>query len=385
MGRWEDYKPAMAMIGLQFTYAAVALSTRSVLLQGMSPRVFVVYRQAIATLVLAPIAYFSQRKKSGTALGMRSFSLIFTASLIGVTLNQNIYFEGLYLTSSSIASAMGNLLPAITFLLAALIGLEKVDIRSLSTLAKIVGTVICVSGAFCIAFMKGPKLLNTEFTPEQQDQNSIILYYFNSLVTIGSPNNWMLGCFLLLGSCFCWSFWLILQVPMSASYPNHLCLSAWMCFFATLQSAVVTYFLEPNPNSWRLHSSFELLCALYSGVIGSAFSFFVQAWCISLRGPLFSAMFNPLCTVIVTILACLILHEELYTGSLAGAIAVVAGLYIVLWGKAKDFKKIQTTTDSNNNDDDSKKVVKIVIPKSFDEEIVCKIDLHEPLLQSEHN
>ncbi|KAI3849309.1 hypothetical protein MKX03_021032, partial [Papaver bracteatum] len=69
---------------------------------------------------------------------------------------------------------------------------------------------------------------------------------------------------------------------------------------------------------------------------------------------------------------------------LAGAIAVVAGLYIVLWGKAKDFKKMQTA-DSSNNDDDLKKVVKIVIPKSFDEEIVCKIDLHEPLLQSEHN
>ncbi|KAI3982206.1 hypothetical protein MKX01_019112 [Papaver californicum] len=216
-----------------------------------------------------------------------------------LALNQNIYFEGL---------------------------LEKVDIRSLSTLAKIVGTVICVSGAFCIAFMKGPKLLNTEFSPQQQDQNSVILHYFNSSVTVGSPNNWMLGCFLLLGSCVCWSVWLILQVPMSASYPNHLCLSAWMCFFATLQSAVVTYFLEPNPNSWHLNSSFELLCALYSGVIGSAFSFFVQAWCVSLRGPLFSA-----CSILYVLL------------SLEGAFAVVTGLYIVLWGKAKQFLEAITS------------------------------------------
>ncbi|KAI3929738.1 hypothetical protein MKX01_025906 [Papaver californicum] len=366
MGRWKDYKPAMAMIGLQFTYAAVTLSSRTVLSQGMSPRVFVVYRQAILLLFLLLLLIFLRGKKSGTALGMRSFCLIFTASLIGVTLNQNIYFEGLYLTSSSIASAMGNLLPAITFLLAALIGLEKVDIRSLSTLAKIVGTVICVSGAFCIAFMNGSK-------------NSIIWHYFNSSVAVGSPSNWMLGCFFLLGSC----------VPMTASYPNHLSLSAWMCFFVTLQSAVVTYFLEPNPNSWSLNSSFELICALYSVcsafsffnsyfiyivfqyVIGSAFSFFVQAWCISLRGPLFSAIFNPLCTVIVTIMACLFLHEELYTGSLAGAFAVVAGLYIILWGKAKDFKKNETTTGPTNNaaadvdDDDSKKIRKIVIQETF--------------------
>ncbi|OVA06907.1 Drug/metabolite transporter [Macleaya cordata] len=391
MGWWEDNKPVMAMLGLQFSYAAVALTTRSALLQGMSPRVFVVYRQAIATLVLAPIAYFSQLggNKSRSSLGMRSFSLIFVASLIGyVTINQNIYFEGLYLASSSIASAMGNLVPAITFLIAALVGFEKVNIRSLSTVAKILGTIVCVSGAVCMAFAKGPKLLNTT---EFSQQNSLILHYYSAAAGVGvgvgvgggddQNTTWMMGCLLLFGSCCCWSFWLILQVPMSASCPDHLCLSTWMCFFATIQSAILTFFLEPDPNAWRLHSSFELLCALYSGVVGSALSFFVQAWCISLRGPLFSAMFNPLCTVIVTILACLILHEELYTGSLVGAFAVVAGLYVVLWGKAKDLEKIierdhiSTTTPT----DDSKKVVNILIQDSTDQEI-CKIDLEEPLL-----
>ncbi|KAA8522807.1 hypothetical protein F0562_009230 [Nyssa sinensis] len=100
MGCLDDYKPAMAMLGLQFTYAGVGLSTRAALLQGMSPRVFVVYRQAIATLVIAPIAYFTS-----------------------VTINQNIYFEGVYLASSSMGSAMGNLAPAVTFVLASIIGL----------------------------------------------------------------------------------------------------------------------------------------------------------------------------------------------------------------------------------------------------------------------
>lgn len=42
--------------------------------------------------------------------------------LCSVTINQNIYFEGLYLASSSIASAMGNLLPAITFIMAYIVG-----------------------------------------------------------------------------------------------------------------------------------------------------------------------------------------------------------------------------------------------------------------------
>uniref|UniRef100_A0A2N9EMA0 WAT1-related protein n=1 Tax=Fagus sylvatica TaxID=28930 RepID=A0A2N9EMA0_FAGSY len=119
-----DYKPAMAMVGLQFIYAGLALFTRAALLQGMSPRVFVVYRQAIATLVMAPIACFTRRRNSGRiSLGLRSFSLIFVTSLIGVTANQNAYFEGLYLASSTAASAMTNLIPAITFVIATILGL----------------------------------------------------------------------------------------------------------------------------------------------------------------------------------------------------------------------------------------------------------------------
>lgn len=50
------------------------------------------------------------------------------------------------------------------------------------------------------------------------------------------------------------------------------------------------------------------------GVIGSGVAFFLQAWCISLKGPLFAAMFYPLCTVIVTILAPVFLDETIYTG-----------------------------------------------------------------------
>jgi hypothetical protein len=61
MGVFADYKPAMAMAGLQFIYAGLALFTRVALVQGMSPSIFVVYRQAVATLVMAPIACFTRR------------------------------------------------------------------------------------------------------------------------------------------------------------------------------------------------------------------------------------------------------------------------------------------------------------------------------------
>ncbi|KAL7193692.1 hypothetical protein ACSBR2_025330 [Camellia fascicularis] len=313
MGGLDDYMPALAMFGLQVGYALLTLSTTAALLQGMSPRIFVVYRQAIATLAIAPLAYFTRRKTSRSCLGLKSSSLIFLASLVGVTINQNVYFEGLYLASSSMGSAMGNLVPAITFVIASFIGLEKLNIRSMRSMAKILGTIFCVTGAVSMALLRGPKLLNLEFLPPK------------SLLGAGG-DDWLLGCLLLFGSSCCWSLWLILQ-----------------------------------------------------GIVGSAFSFFVQAWCISHRGPLFSAMFNPLCTVIVTIFATIFLHEELYVGSLIGGVGVILGLYVVLWGKAKDLQESKVERVSKLENDQTK-IVQILVDESEERMSSIKIGLEEPLL-----
>jgi hypothetical protein len=76
--------------------------------------------------------------------------------------------------------------------------MEKVNIQSLRTVAKIVGTLICVGGAVSITLLKGPKLLNAQKLPSKS--------------TLGSDDNWLLGCLILLASTVAWSIWLILQV-----------------------------------------------------------------------------------------------------------------------------------------------------------------------------
>ncbi|KAF5456915.1 hypothetical protein F2P56_026333 [Juglans regia] len=356
MGWLDDYKPAMAMVGLQFIYAGLALFTRVALVRGMSPRVYVVYRQAIATLVMAPIACFARRRNPGRiSLGLKSFSLIFVASLVGVTANQNFYFEGLYLASSTAASATINLIPAITFVMATTVGMEKINIRSLRSIAKIMGTIFCVIGSISMALLKGPKLFinMTELLPSK-----------SSMVTGGDHNyNWLLGCLSLFGSSCFWSFWVIMQVPISASVPDHIYSSTWMLFLAMLQAAMVTLVLEHEPEAWYLHSFVELGCCLFG------------AWCISQRGPLFSAMFFPLCTVMTTVLAYMFLHEELYTGSLLGAFAVIIGLYVVLWGKAEDLQDHQIikeeSTSKLQHDEASGKIISSTV-----------LDMEEPLLLS---
>ncbi|RIA04828.1 hypothetical protein BRARA_K00826 [Brassica rapa] len=360
MGNVEEYKPVMAMILLQLCYAGVTLSARVTLVKGTSPRVFILYRQVFATIFIFPFLYFSS--KTSKLMNLRLFFLFFVVS---ITMNQNLYCEGIYLASSSTGSAMCNIIPALAFLISYLAGYETVNIRNVRGLAKISGTVLCVVGAISMTLLRGPKILNSEST----------LPLENSLLgDLTDQNMWLIGCLCVFASTVCYSLWLTFQVPVSAYYPDHLSLSAWMCLFGTIQCAVVTFFFDKDPNAWIIHSYSELATCLYAGVVSSALAFTVQAWVISKRGPLFSAMFNPLCTVIVTILASLILKEEMFTGSLIGGICVIMGLYIVLWGKAEDVMINQEQRDITNNSE-----VKIQVEDSPNT-VNCNGDLKNPLL-----
>lgn len=60
-GGVEGYKPCVAMVATQCIFAAMTLWVKAAFSGGMSPVVFVVYRQAVAALVLAPIALISNR------------------------------------------------------------------------------------------------------------------------------------------------------------------------------------------------------------------------------------------------------------------------------------------------------------------------------------
>ncbi|KAF8657755.1 hypothetical protein HU200_059915 [Digitaria exilis] len=326
------------MVATQCMFAALTLWVKAAFNGGMSPMVFVAYRQAVAALVLVPIALVTNRSKlKEMRLGMKGFFLVFMAALFGATANQNLVYQGLQLGTSSLATTMTNLIPAITFVMAVAVGQERVNIKEVRSIAKVVGTGVCVGGAITIAFFKGPKLLNLSL--------SYMLIH-------SSINKWVTAALFLIVSSSCWSLWLILQAPICRSYMDPLTLSAWTCFLSTLQSVTIAVFLLPDRSAWKIHSLFELSVHLRRGVFGSGVVFYLQSWCISVRGPLYSAMFTPLCTVITTALSAIVLHEELHIGSLLGAVAIVAGLYVVLWGKAEDATKGTEPTDQRKDRSD---------------------------------
>ncbi|XP_030527155.1 protein WALLS ARE THIN 1-like [Rhodamnia argentea] len=324
----------LAMLALQFGYAGFHVVSRAALNMGISKIVFIVYRNVIAFLLLAPFAYFLE-KKERPAITLNFLVQFFLLALVGITANQGFYLLGLDNTSPTFASAIQNSVPAITFLMAALLRIEKVRLDRKDGIAKVLGTVFCVAGASVITLYKGP----TIYSP-QPPLHAAGPAWRPSLAALGDAagKNWTLGCVYLIGHCLSWSGWLVLQAPVLKKYPARLSVTSYTCFFGLLQFLVISAFIERNSSAWLVHTGAEVFSIFYAGVVASGIAFAVQIWCIDRGGPVFVAVYQPVQTLVVAIMASIALGEQFYLGGIIGAVLIIAGLYLVLWGKNEERK-----------------------------------------------
>ncbi|PNX84285.1 auxin-induced protein 5ng4-like, partial [Trifolium pratense] len=105
-------------------------------------------------------------------------------------------------TSTTFASATVNILPAITFIMAIIFRLETVNFRKIHSIAKVVGTVVTVSGAMVMTLYKGPAFqLIKGHSSDQHESGS----------TEPSDQNFVAGTIMLICSCGGWASFFILQ------------------------------------------------------------------------------------------------------------------------------------------------------------------------------
>lgn len=329
----ERVKLHIAMLALQFGYAGFHIVSRAALNMGISKIVFPIYRNIIALLLLGPAAYFLE-KKERPPITLSFLVQFFLLALCGITANQGFYLLGLYYTTPTFASAIQNSVPAITFIMAAILGLEQVHIRRLDGLAKILGTIACVGGATIITLYKGPPITKLWLGSFNSGSLNPEIYDVEPLNM--KSENWTLGCIYLLGNCLAWSGWIVIQAPVLKKYPARLSVTSFTCFFGIIQFLAIAAFFERDPSHWKMRSGGELFTILYAGIVASGIAFSVQIWCIDRGGPVFVAVYQPVQTIAVAIMASIILGEQFYLGGIIGAILIITGLYLVLWGKSEE-------------------------------------------------
>nr|XP_043619900.1 WAT1-related protein At1g09380 [Erigeron canadensis] len=326
----QDLLPTLIMVLVQFEFAGMNIFSKIAMDSGMNPYVHVAYRQTFAFIFLAPLAYFMERGIR-PPMTLPVLFQVFCCSIFGLTMNQITYFLGLKHSTPTIACALSNLLPAITFVLAVIFKQEHAKMRTLGGQAKVVGTVLGVGGAMLLSLYHGPVV------PIGESGIQLRAAANNATSNeVGGRGNNLIGPFLVIVSALTWAIWFIIQAKMGNKYPAPYSSTALMSGMATIQCIVFGLIMEPHLHEWSLYPGIRALASVYAGVACSGIGVCMMSWCIDRKGPLFVSVFSPLLLVIVAALSWAFLREKLYLGTVLGSVLIVMGLYGVLWGKTKE-------------------------------------------------
>ncbi|XWS47427.1 hypothetical protein CRYUN_Cryun14cG0151200 [Craigia yunnanensis] len=311
----EGMKPYAICIFCNICFAGYNIISKVSLDNGMSSYVLVVYGHVMGTLTTALLAVLFERKND-TKISMVILRVIFFLGILGAVLGRTLFYAGLKATSPAVAAALSNLIPSMTFILAVLCRMEPLNISKHSPQAKVGGTVVALAGATLMTLYKGRP-------PVKGGQGSPVRHFKSpAQLSIDGQSRERAS----------------LVIPRTVTvkkYPAPITLTSLTCLSGTILSAIMTAVLDHKASSWRFSWDMSLVAVLYSGIVVFGLTFYLHALVGRTKGAVFFTAFRPLGTVIATIMALLILGDVLFLGSVVGAIVIVVGLYLTLWGKRK--------------------------------------------------
>ncbi|EEF44917.1 WAT1-related protein At3g28050 [Ricinus communis] len=351
---YEDVLPFTTLVTMECVNVGLNTLYKAATLEGMNYHVFIVYAYAIAALVLLPAPFISSRSRMLPPL---SFSILCKIGLLGVigSSSQILGYTGINYSSPTLSSAISNLTPAFTFILAIIFRMERVSLRKRSSQAKVLGTIVSIAGAFVVTLYKGPLIFiaSSPFIALDQPPRS-------------SNPNWILGGIFLTAEYILVPLWYIVQTQIMKEYPAEMTVVFFYNLTVSFIAAVVALISEGPSSAWVVRPGIALASIVCSGLFGSCLNNTVHTWALHLKGPVFVAMFKPLSIAIAVAMGVMFLGDALHLGSLIGATIISIGFYTVMWGKAKE----EVIEDYGGSSLQSPSAQKVPLLQSYKDELV---------------
>ncbi|XP_019420616.1 PREDICTED: WAT1-related protein At4g19185-like [Lupinus angustifolius] len=308
----DTWKAHIAMVLVQLFYGSYHVITKVALNVGIYQLLFCVYRDIIALSILAPLAFFHERR---IQLPITKDLLIsfFLLGLIGIFGNQLLFIIGLSYTNPTYASTIQSALPVFTFLFAVMMCTERVNLHRYEGWVKVGGTLICVSGAIFMVLYHGPALIGyTESVPVTQSEISARGWFISGLENL-RLDHFHLGVICFIGNCICMAAYIAIMAPVLRKYPANISATAYSYFFGAVVMVIVSLFTVNELKEWILTPS-KVLAVLYSGIIASAVNYGLITWCNRILGPALVSLYMPLQHGFSSLLSQIFLGNPIYLG-----------------------------------------------------------------------
>lgn len=331
---WEVI-PFMTMFLIEGCTIALTITAKSAMGLGMSQFVFVAYSNALSSVLLLAYSLIYHRDSMKKIFNGKLITRFFLLGLIGITIAQNLAFTGLRDSSPIVVCAMGLLLPSFQFFLNLILRKTELKLKSKATRMKLVGVVVSSIGALTVALYLGPSMLPGPIIRPLMLHGTKLNFVF-----VATTQEWMFGTLLLACATFFIAIWSMIQVSTFKRFPDMMVIVTCYTIFGTLQTFFVDIIANGDLNAWKLQMDLELLIIVLTAIFGTLVRSRVQAWIMSLKGPMYVAMFKPAGIFWANFFGESFFGTLCY-GSVIGTIVVGVGYYTVLLGVKEEARKDQ--------------------------------------------
>ncbi|XP_017970117.1 PREDICTED: WAT1-related protein At1g70260 isoform X2 [Theobroma cacao] len=304
--------PFTLMVIMEGCTIGLTILAKTAITGGMSPFVFVVYTNAIGSLLLLPLSFIFHRER--TEQSLLTFPLLVRIFFLGLT------------------------------------GTTRLDWRNSSSQAKLMGTLISITGAVVVELYKGPFIRKSSYFYAHQLKVIPKLFVFYS-----APDNWILGGILLAAASLSVAMWNVIQLGTVKQYPQVMKVVSFYSLAGTIQCLVFSLIMERDLNAWKLKLNLELLLIVVTGVFGSIIRSNVHLAWSRMKGPFYVPMFKPFGIVFATFFGVSFFTNSLHYGSVIGTLITGMGYYAVMWGQIRE-EELRKERDVERTDDTSDQI-----------------------------